>query len=117
MLNAPEYLYNLGLTFDNEATGLATALFYSVSGDTLVAGAGIAQGTQFVPDVYQTEVGTLNFSLSQRLGPGLQVQFQARNLTNPEIQEVYRSEFIGPDVLRSTFTRGIDFSLGLTFTF
>jgi outer membrane receptor protein involved in Fe transport len=117
MLNAPEYLYNLGLTFDNEARGLAMALFYSVSGDTLVAGAGIAQGTQFVPDVYQEEVGTLNFSLSQRLGPGLQIQFQARNLTNPEIQEVYRSEFIGPDVLRSTYTRGIDFSLGLTFTF
>lgn len=117
MLNAPAYLYNLGLTYDAESVGTSLGLFYSVSGDTLVAGAGVANGTFFIPDVYQEEFGTLNFSISQILAPGLQIQFQARNLTNPEIKEVYRSDFTGPDALRSTFTKGIDFALGITFTF
>jgi outer membrane receptor protein involved in Fe transport len=119
MTGAPEHLYNLYLTYDLERTGTQFALFYTVQGDTLVTGAGVSSTGQFVPNVYALEYGTLNLSLSQKIGEHFKLQFQAKNLTNPEIEEVYRSEFIGSDVTRTSYTRGIEFSIGLSaeFTF
>ncbi|MCA9399887.1 MAG: TonB-dependent receptor, partial [Candidatus Omnitrophica bacterium] len=64
MLNAPEYLYNIYLTYDSERFGTKMGIFYTVRGDTLVVGAGQEKGN-FVPDVYEKEYGTLNFSLSK----------------------------------------------------
>ena len=47
------------------------------------------------------------------------MQFQAKNLLNPDIQEVYRSPFIGGDVLKTSYSTGVEFSIGLVaeFTF
>ena len=46
-------------------------------------------------------------------------EVQAKNITNPTIEEVYRSEFIGDDVTRTSYTKGIEYSIGLSaeFTF
>jgi hypothetical protein len=106
------------LTYDFERTGTQFALFYTVQGDTLQAGAGVSDNT-FIPDVYSTEYGTLNLSLTQRLGKHFKLQFQVKNLLDPEIEEVYRSKYIGSDVLKTSYTKGIDFSIGLSaeFTF
>jgi len=65
MLNAPDYLYNFNLTYDIEKTGTRLGLFYTVQGDTLVAGPSVSR---FVPEVYAKEYATLNFSLSQKIG-------------------------------------------------
>ncbi len=118
MTGAPEFLYNLYLTYDLEQTGTQFALFYTVQGDTLVAGAGVSDNA-FVPDVYAKEYGTLNFSISQKLGKHITLQFQAKNLTDPTIKEVYRSDFIDGDVTKTSYTKGIDYSIGLSaqFTF
>lgn len=113
MTNAPEHLYNLYTTYDLERTGTNLALFYTVQGDTLVEGAGIDNGN-FVPSVFQREYDTLNFSASQDLGSGLRLKFQAKNLTNPLIERVYRHESIGDDVTRASFTRGIEYSISLS---
>lgn len=113
MLNAPVYLYNLNLTHDIKRTGTQLGLFYTVQGDTLVAGAG-QSGGNYVPDVYAKEYGTLNFSVSQKIGKYLKLTFQAKNLMDPEIQEVYRSEYIsGGDTVKTSYKRGIDYSLSL----
>jgi TonB-dependent receptor len=116
MTSAPEHLYNLFLTYDQTELGTQLALFYTVQGDTLVAGAGVADGG-LVPNVFAAEFDTLNASFTQKLGPYLKLQIQAKNLTNPEIEEVYRSSYIGPDVTKSSFTRGIDYSIGLSASF
>lgn len=113
--NAPEHLYNLYLTFDHQPSGTQAALFYTVRGDTLVAGAS-AVPTAFVPSVYEEEVGTLNFSLSRQISDRIQIEFKARNLTNPAIEEVYRSSAIGEDITRSSYTRGREFSIGIGIT-
>jgi hypothetical protein len=110
MTNAPEHLYNLNATYDIAASGTQLSLFWSVQGDTLLAGAGQSSGN-FVPSLYAREYGTLNAGVSQKLGEHFKLQFQAKNLTNPEIQTVYRSEFIGADVRHSSFTKGVDLSL------
>ena len=114
MTNAPERLYNIFVTYDHEDTETQLALFYTVRGDTLVAGPSIA-ASEFVPSIYEQEFDTLNFSLSKRWGKYMTLKFQAKNLTNPEIRRVFRSEFTEGDTLRATFTRGREFSFGLTF--
>jgi TonB-dependent receptor len=112
MTNAPEFLYNLFLTYDLDVTGTQFGIFYTVQGDTLIVGAGQANGN-FVPSVYAKEYDSLNVSVSQRLGKYFKLQLQAKNLTNPLIQTVYRSEYIGADVDKSSFTRGIEYSISL----
>jgi outer membrane receptor protein involved in Fe transport len=112
--NAPEYLYNLYLTYDLQESGTQLALFYTVKGDTLIAGAAESEGN-FVPNVYEQEFGTLNFSLSQRVGDHWVFQFQAKNLTNPHINTIYRSDFIDGDALQTSFRRGIEYSIGFSF--
>ena len=116
MTNAPDHLYNLYLTYDLSATETEFALFYTVKGDTLVAGSTVSKGN-FVPSIYAKEYGTLNLSVSQAVGEHSKLQFQAKNLTDPRIEEVYRSDFTGGDVTRSTYTRGREFSLSLSGRF
>lgn len=116
MTNAPDHLYNLYTTYDIAPTGTQLALFYTVQGDTLLAGAGVATG-HFVPSVYAKQYDTLNFSLIQKLGQYTKLQFQAKNLTNARIETVYRSPYIGADVPRSSYTKGLEYSLALIFEF
>lgn len=116
MTNAPDHLYNIYLTYDLPTWGTQLGLFYTVQGDTLIAGAGQSVGN-FVPSVYALQYDTLNFSLSQRIGRYVTLQFQAKNLTNPGIETVYRSEYIGDDVLKSYYTKGIELSVSLGASF
>lgn len=118
MVNAPAYLYNAYLTYDLEATGTQFSVFYTVRGPTLVAGAGI-DDSGLVPDVYETEYGTLNVSLTQKIGKYIKVKASAKNLLDPKIQTVYRSDYIGSDVVKTSYTKGIDLSIGISaeFTF
>jgi outer membrane receptor protein involved in Fe transport len=118
MTGAPEHLYNLFVTYDIEPTSTQISLFYTVKGDTLVAGATQADGN-FVPSVYAKEYDTLNLSVAQKLWKNLTLVFQAKNLTDPRIEEVYRSEYIGGDVVKSSHTEGIEYSIaiGASFSF
>lgn len=116
MTGAPDHLYNLYLTYDVPNTQTQFALFYTVQGDTLVAGATESNGN-FVPSVYATEYDTLNFSVSQQFGKIARLQIQAKNLTNPAIEEVYRSKYIGDDVLKTSYTKGVEYSISLSLSF
>jgi hypothetical protein len=113
MVLTPDHLYNLYATYAIQHLGTELSVFYTVKGDTLVAGAG-KSAFAYVPDVYAQEYGTLNFSLSCKLGHGVALQFQAKNLTDPEIEEVFHSEFVSQDQTRSSFTRGREYSLGIS---
>lgn len=116
MVNAPEHLYNLFVTYDIERTGTRLGLFYTVRGDTLVVGAGQAKGN-FIPSIYETEHGTLNFSLSQKLGEHWTLDFKCKNLTNPDIETVYRSQYTPGDMVRSSYRKGMEFSIMLSASF
>jgi len=112
MTGAPQFLFNLYSTYDLASTGTQLGLFYTVQGDTLVAGAGQSDGN-FIPSLYATQFDTLNMTVTQNLGRFFRLFFQAKNLTNPEIQTVYRSEFIGDDVLHTSKTLGVELSIGI----
>lgn len=118
MTNAPEHIFNLFATYDLESTGTRVSLFYTITGDTLLAGAAQSNGN-FVPSIYAKAFGTLNLSVDQKIGDHFKLQFQAKNLTNPKIERVYRSEYIDRDTLRSSSSAGVELSLTLSaeFTF
>ncbi len=116
MTNAPDHLFNLYATWDIEASRTQLALFYTVQGDALVAGAGQSNGN-FVPSVYAKEYATLNFNIAQKLGDHLKLQLQLNNLTNSKIKEVYRADGIGGDVTKTSYAKGVDYSIGLSAEF
>lgn len=119
MTNAPEYLYNIFLQYDLEKYGTQLALFYTVRGDTLIAGAspGAGQTRVLIPSVYETEYGTLNFSISQKLGEIWKVRFTVKNILDPAIETVYRSKYIGKDVTKTSYHKGIEYSIGISAEF
>jgi hypothetical protein len=41
------------------------------------------------------------------------LQLQAKNLTNPTIDTVYRSDYIDGDQTRSSYTEGVDFAIAI----
>jgi TonB-dependent receptor len=116
MTNAPEFLYNLNLTYTSAQYGTKVGLFYTVRGDTLAEG-GVALGREFLPDVYEEEFGTLNIGLTQPLTEHCQIAFQAKNVTNPRIERVYRSNFTGGDTVKTSFKRGVDINVSLAYQF
>jgi outer membrane receptor protein involved in Fe transport len=116
MTGAPEYLYNLFVTQDLADHGTRLGLFYTVRGDTLVTGAATANGA-FVPDVYEKEYGTLNFTVAQKVGDKLTVKFQAKNLLDPKIEQVYRSKYVSGDKVKTSYRKGIDLTFSLSYAF
>ncbi|MCA9319352.1 MAG: TonB-dependent receptor [Planctomycetes bacterium] len=115
MTNAPEHLFNVNATYELESTGTQIGLFYTLQGDSLLAGAGESSGN-FVPSVYAKSFETLNLSVAQKIGENFKLQFQAKNLTNPDIKTVYRPDS-GGDLTKTSFSRGIDYSLSLSAEF
>ncbi len=116
MVQAPEHLFNINLTYELQETGTRIGLFYTIKGDTLMVGPGQKTGN-FVPGIVQEEFDTLNLTISQKIGENINIKFSAKNLTNPSIREVYRSDFIAGDETRSSFTKGIDLSLSVSANF
>ncbi len=113
MIGAPDYLLNLFSTYDIERYGTQLGLFYTLKGDTLVAGAGAATAG-LLPDVYEESYGTLNFTVGQRLSQHWKLNFQAKNLLDPAIETAYR--YHGADTTQTSFHKGVEFWLGLSAT-
>lgn len=114
MVFAPEHLYNLFLTYDMADLDAELGIFYTITGDTLLEGL-TGEAENFVPNVYAEEFGTLNLSYRQRIADGVALRFQAKNITNPKINTVYRfGQLEENNQLKSTFTRGVEFSIGIS---
>lgn len=116
MTGAPEYLYNLNATYDLRQYGTQMGLFYTIKGDTLVAGAGQANGN-FVPDLYEKEFGTLNASISQELSERSKLTFKVKNITNPSIKTAYQGKGVDGEKTHTSYKRGREYTLGLTVRF
>ncbi len=113
MTGAPQYLLNANISYEWEPLGTQASIFYTVVGDTLQTGAGMDTGN-FVPSIYALPFGTLNFTLQQKIGEQFSVFFQAKNLLNPEIQTVYRSDYLpNGDIVNTSYTAGVDYAVGL----
>ncbi|MBL8999331.1 MAG: CAP domain-containing protein, partial [Gemmatimonadetes bacterium] len=73
-----------------------------------------ARTMQQAGDIFHTSHLDAGISADwQKLGENVRLVFAAKNITDSEQREVYRSEFIASDVLRRRSSDGIDFSLTL----
>ncbi|MFP4354501.1 MAG: hypothetical protein ACLFUJ_05195, partial [Phycisphaerae bacterium] len=68
----------------------------------------------FIPGVYETEYGTLNFTLSQKLNDIWKIKFSAKNLLDPKIETVYRSKYIEEDQVKTSYRKGMSFSVSVS---
>ena len=89
-------------------------MYYPRQGTSLVAGATV-ENDNYIPNIFSVPYDTLNVTFSQRLGRYLTLSLGARNLLNPLIKEVYRSEYIDQqNIIANAYSKGIDFSLSLS---
>lgn len=86
----PEAVANLSLVYDNDDSGTSIGVFYNLTGETLVSGAGRGQ-TDGTPDVYEKAYGSLDLSMSQLFLKNLTVTLRARNLLTPARRSVFRT--------------------------
>lgn len=108
----PEYLANLFCTYDIDFMDTKFGLFYTHQGDTLKRVKNTTGGSPS-PAVYALPYGVLNFTVSTKITDHFKLSFKAKNLTDPDIQTVYREEGY-KDALRSSYTKGREYSIGLS---
>ncbi len=92
LLGQPDFLFNLGLSFDNQKTGTTASVFYNRGGETLVTGA--ARGdveTGGVPNVFQLPTDGLDLRISQKIGKRLALDVKARGLIGSDDETVFRT--------------------------
>ncbi len=114
MEGQPDYLFNVGIMLDFERTKTSAGLFYNRRGETLRAGAAVGdRGAR--PDIYILPYGSLNFTLSQKLGP-FTLGLKLSNLTREAPVEVYR--LVGaPDLTRRQYAADVLTSFSISYEF
>jgi len=112
----PEDLFNANISYDYDHLGISTGLFYNVVGETLVTGAAAGENGG-VPNVFETQFKSLDFTYAQRLVQGkmdLSISIKAKNLLQPDRLSVYRSPD-GQEVIErlrpTAILYGLNFSL------
>lgn len=115
MAGQPEDITNYNITWDHPEWGTSIGLFYNIRGDMLKSGAAIGSDGA-TADIYSKKLSSVNFSISQKIGETVKVTFQAKNLLDPRVGEVYR-EPDGTETHRKSYREGKTFSLGVSATF
>lgn len=89
-----EFLLNANVMYDDELTGFSMGLFYNLAGESILAGESytFSDNDEFIytPNIYQTSFGLLNFSASKRFKNHWKLNFNAKNLLQPDLISVYR---------------------------
>ena len=113
-MEMPESLYNLFLTYNFDVMDLRLGVFYTYKGDTLSAVKNTIGSP--TPAEYNLGYGTLNMTLSAKLTESLKLSLKVKNLTNPDIETVYREDGY-EDALRRSYSAGREYSIGMSYTF
>ena len=74
-------------------------------------------GTEGYQDIVENGIPTLDFVASGKLGSHFGINFKARNLLNSARQLTRNGNATGEEVVLSKYRKGIDLSLGLTYSF
>lgn len=115
MQGQPEFVTNYNLTWDHPDWGTSFGLFYNIRGDMLKSGAAVGDGGA-TADIYTKRLNAVNLSVSQKIGKSWKLTFQAKNLLDPKVEDVYR-EPDGTETLRKTYTEGKSYSISLGGSF
>jgi TonB-dependent receptor len=119
MAGQSPYIFNLGLYYNNEKSGLSASLLYNVIGKRIMI-----VGTPQRPHIYEMSRNLLDLSLSKKFGKHLVVKAGVKDLLNDKVLFQQYEEYAAPDgskkeriqVIRS-FNPGSAYSLGLSYSF
>jgi outer membrane receptor protein involved in Fe transport len=100
------YLINAILFFEPDRGGMQMSLLYNRIGRRISK-----VGVDAFPDVYEEPRESLEYSWSQKIGPGVKAKFTAKNLTDAAVVQTQ-----GGLVTRRT-RPGMSFSLGASYAF
>ncbi|MEM9674274.1 MAG: carboxypeptidase-like regulatory domain-containing protein [Bacteroidota bacterium] len=101
------YIVNVALFHNSDLLAWENSLSFNIWGQRLAFATGALD-----PDVYDQPRPILNFTSRKRLGDNYAIGFKAENLLNPAFEQAY--DFNGKPIFES-FTRGVSFSLSLTY--
>ena len=114
MKNQPEYIVNVYLIYDNDRTGSSVGLYWNRKGETLVAGED-GNGDDYIANLVEKPYDTVNLSISQKLWWDLKLSLKFENILDPDIEEVWSSEYIPKDELATTYSKGVSCSISLSW--
>lgn len=101
------FVANANLSYTNIETGWDGVIAYNFFDDRLST-----TGVEGTPDIFERGRGTLDISLSKKIG-NLKLTARARNLLNPDFETF--STFVDQEYTYSRFTRGVSFSFGASY--
>ncbi|MBB6463191.1 TonB-dependent receptor [Flammeovirga kamogawensis] len=112
---ASPYILNANMGYNQEwFGGNINSIFtiaYTTFGDRLYASGSYGAG-----DIYEKSFGTLDFIIRNKIKDNLSFNISAKNLLNPSIERY--QEFEGGVIKPiSSYKRGTEFSIGLSYTF
>lgn len=118
MYGQPEYLFNLYLVYDNDNLGTSVGVFLNTRGEALVTGESVGNDTSsnIKPAVYESPYSTLNITASQRIFDNWKLSLGIKNILDPKIEEKYVSAW-GDEEIKTSYRKGVTFSLSLGYTF
>ena len=112
MANAPEYLLNLFLNYDKRRLAPSSGVLHPPGHQSGCWGDRRKRSPHSTSLPCPT---TRSMSRSPSVCRYLTLSLGARNLLNPLIKEVYRSEYIDQqNIIANAYSKGIDFSLSLS---
>ncbi len=114
MKNQPEYIVNLYAVYENDRTGTSLGLFWNRKGETLLAGED-GNGSDYIANLVEKPYDNLNLSFSQRLWWDIGFSLKVENILNPEIEEVWQSDYIPDEGIASSYKEGVSISFGLSW--
>ncbi|MGB0371053.1 MAG: TonB-dependent receptor domain-containing protein [Opitutales bacterium] len=111
LVGQSEYTFNVDTTYNNPDWGFTATIAFNMVGESLdVVTSGV------LPDIYEQPAPSLDFIASKSFGENWSVKFKAQNLLDPEYEKtVDTSE--GGEIIYESYTRGLSFSLGVSYSF
>lgn len=110
MFGQSPYTINGELAYINDSIGLTSSVNFNVFGPRI---ANVSIGG--TPNVYEQPRPSLDFSIGKSFQNGLGIRVRARNLLNPEYQQVH--PFKDTEFVYSSYTVGRTYSLSVSYTF
>lgn len=110
----PDKIFNINVVWDNTDWGTQVAVFYNLTGELLISGASRGS-TDGNPDVFESDFGTMNVTLSQKFSKGFTMTFKAGNINTDNRQQVWRVPS-GEDTIKVQRETSATWSLGAKFS-
>ncbi len=114
MAGQPDYILGTYAMYDIEQWGSSFAAFFNRRGDVLSTGDSYnGENDVYVPMIYEEPAEQLDLGFSQKFLGRWAVGLRAKNVLDPQIKRMYRTED-GKEALRSSYRRGREYSVSLS---